>query len=42
MSEFKDTYVEEVYNIINKKFKIGRVKISYETFLEHVCLGIGI
>ena len=24
--EFKDTYVEEVYNLINKKFKIGRVR----------------
>tara|TARA_Y100001937_G_scaffold22024_1_gene31234 strand:- start:14403 stop:14999 length:597 start_codon:yes stop_codon:yes gene_type:complete len=24
--EFKDTYVEEVYNIINQKFKIGRVR----------------
>ena len=24
--EFKDTYVEEVYNIINKRFKIGRVR----------------
>jgi hypothetical protein len=24
--EFKGTYVEEVYNLINKKFKIGRVR----------------
>ena len=24
--EFKDTYVEEVYNIINKRFKVGRVR----------------
>ena len=24
--EFKDTYVEEVYNMINKRFKIGRVR----------------
>ena len=24
--EFKDTYVEEVYNLINKRFKIGRVR----------------
>ena len=24
--EFKGTYVEEVYNLINKRFKIGRVR----------------
>ena len=24
--EFKNTYVEEVYNLINKRFKIGRVR----------------
>ena len=24
--EFKDTYVEEVYNLINKRFKVGRVR----------------
>ena len=24
--EYKDTYVEEVYNIINKRFKVGRVR----------------
>ena len=26
MSEFKDTYVEEVYNLIKSKFKIGRMR----------------
>ena len=25
-ARFKDTYVEEVYNMINKRFKIGRVR----------------
>ena len=29
--EFKGTYVEEVYNLINKKFKIGRVR-----FYSHI------
>ena len=29
--EFKDTYVEEVYNMINKRFKIGRVRFLDET-----------
>tara|TARA_Y100000389_G_C17397178_1_gene483222 strand:- start:649 stop:1251 length:603 start_codon:yes stop_codon:yes gene_type:complete len=27
ISEFKNTYFEEVYNILNKKFKLGRVRI---------------
>tara|TARA_B100001059_G_C17798155_1_gene564420 strand:- start:500 stop:1102 length:603 start_codon:yes stop_codon:yes gene_type:complete len=27
VSEFKNTYYEEVYNILSKKFKLGRVRI---------------
>ena len=27
MSDFKDTYFEEVYNTLKKKFKLGRVRI---------------